>query len=112
MATSATATMAVRKNITLNEARMSSRVSTSRWMTKVELANSRTDNAMPRIAIPMTDTPISLGVRMRDTAAATAKLLAKVKYRSAVLMSSARLTAVMRVPFFVAARDCEPDDPA
>ena len=66
-------------SITVNAWRMCSRLRSRRWIKKFGLANSRPAMANPTIAIPITDTPISDGVRRRDTIAVTMKLLASAK---------------------------------
>ncbi|MEY9833065.1 hypothetical protein ABIA25_004943 [Sinorhizobium fredii] len=63
---------------------------------------------MPTKAIPITETPISAGVRILETTATVTKLLTSAKYRSPVLRRSARLTAAMRSGSQIALRPLPP----
>ena len=84
----------VRRKTTVNEARRSARVISWRWIRKSEVANSRSPSAMSTIPVPITDTPISVGVSRREMAAIEMKLMARRRYCSPVAMARARLTTV------------------
>ena len=71
--------IAVSTSMMVKAERMSSRERLGRWMRKFMLANSRTESAMPVTAVPVTETPISVGVRIRDASTIIANVAARLR---------------------------------
>ncbi len=72
-------TAALKRNMVVNDARMSSSVKSLRITINVTVVNSRSLNHMTQMAVPITESPISSGVSRREIAATERKFTQRLK---------------------------------